>query len=90
MTEIILSSDEHSNLFDKTKTCFTETKRQNITMKQEIRLGTTKKNQEILCKIRICLHGDNRCSNPRKEQNFNSRSSEKHLELSNLKLDFTE
>ena len=43
MTEIILSSDEHSNLFDKTKTCLTETKKQNITMKQEIKLGTTTK-----------------------------------------------
>ena len=90
MTEIILSSDEHSHLFDKTKTCLTETKKQNITMKQEIKLGTTTKNQEILCEIRIYLRDDSQCSNPRKEQKFDLRSSEKHLELSNLKLDCTE
>ena len=36
-----------------------ETKRQNITMKQEIRLGTTKKKQEILCEIPLRLRDDN-------------------------------
>ena len=59
-------------------------------MKQEIRLGTAKKNQEILCEIPLCLPDDNQYSNPRKEQKFDSISSEKHLKLSNLKLDFTE
>ena len=45
-----------------------ETKRQNITMKQEIRQGTTKKKQEILCEIPLCLRDDNQYLNPRKEQ----------------------
>ena len=45
-----------------------ETKRQNITKKQEIRLGTTKKKQEILSEIPLCLRDDDQYSNPRKEQ----------------------
>ena len=68
-----------------------ETKRQNITMKQEIRLGTTKKKQEFLCEIPLCLRDDNQYSSPRKEQKFfDSTTSEKDLKLFNLKLDFTE
>ena len=50
-------------------------------IEQGIRLVTTQ--------IHICLHDDNQTSNLRTKQNFDSKSSEKDLRLSHLKLDLT-
>ena len=47
--QIYLIKPKHALLRPKDKT----------TMKQEIGLGTTEKNQGILCEIRVCLRDDN-------------------------------